>query len=37
MTREEAIKVLENPDVSKTRKAYGYKWMWAGERKEGAV
>lgn len=21
---------------SKTRKAYGYKWMWAGERKEGA-
>ena len=20
---------------SKTRKAYGYKWMWAGERKEG--
>lgn len=21
---------------SKTRKAYGYKWTWAGERKEGA-
>ena len=21
---------------SKTRKAYGYKWMWAGKRKEGA-
>ena len=20
---------------SKTRKAYGYKWTWAGERKEG--